>query len=371
MRKYMKNILIVGGGIAGLSAGLLLQDHYKVTIIDKKSSFSALSTGLYIPSNGVNILKKMGLEEELRNSGFSIFKRNIFNSKGKELLNLDLEDVWNLNLPCIGIKRADLHSILVNKIDKNKVDIHFDTTVEKRKTKGSQTEVILSNGMNNTYDLIIGADGLNSEIRTSIFNDSQIRVVTPNVCRFIIERPVEVNSWTLYIGKKGQFLIVPISDETAYCYVNRNDDVDNEHYMDAFKLFPKVVQNIIENWDDKDCHWDDVKELGELNSLGHDNTVLIGDAAHAMPPFMAQGSSLALEDSWCLTNWLIANDDWAGVSSEFTKIRKERIDWTRDRNQRREKLSKMPFWIAQLGMRFVGEKNWKEDYSLLSKMESF
>jgi hypothetical protein len=63
----------------------------------------------------------------------------------------------------------------------------------------------------------------------------------------------------------------------------------------------------------------------------------------------------------------VEEHDLNHFSTLFTKHRKARIKWTKERNDRREKLSRLPFWIAKWGMKLMGEKPWIDDYSLLAK----
>ena len=115
-------------------------------------------------------------------------------------------------------------------------------------------------------------------------------------------------------------------------------------------------------------YWDEVQELETINSYGRGRVVLIGDAAHGMPPFMAQGASSALEDALILTKLLNQGYELTNFAVRFTNSRKTRIEWTRGRNNSREKLSKLPFWLAKWGMKLMGDKPWIENYRPLSRI---
>lgn len=369
----MKKILIVGGGIAGLAVAKALQhqDH-SIKLIEKQPKWQISGTGLYLPSNGVVALEKLGLGDTVRDKGFIINSRHIKNAKGETILDLNLEKIWSRKKPCLAINRKALHEILVNEI--GNISTSLNTSIKNLKIKSTSVDVELSDNSKEEYDLVIGADGLYSKTRELVLGDIPLRKVTSQVCRFISKKPKDVNAWTLYISSKGQFLIIPINNDTAYCYVNRKTKgfktFDERQYMNPFKKFASPVPEILENWTPEEAYWNDLEEVPELPIMGNRRVVLIGDAAHGMPPFMAQGGALALEDAAVLAN-LLENEDWNNIAATFSKNRTDRINWARIRNQKREKLSKLPYWIAKLGLKKVGEKNWTEDYRPLSEIPNW
>ncbi|WP_062062440.1 FAD-dependent oxidoreductase [Aquimarina longa] len=366
----MNKILIVGGGIAGLATARALQNQgYYIKLIEKQSKWQTSGTGLYLPSNGVIALDKLGLGDIARKKGFLISSRNIKDAKGKTILDLDLEKIWGREKPCLGINRKVLHEVLIEGT--HNINISFNTTIKTLKTNSDSVVIELSDDSKEEYDLIIGADGLYSKTRELILGDVPLRKVTAQVCRFITKKPPNINSWTLHISSSGQFLIIPIDNDTAYCYVNRKTKgfktFEEKQYMNPFKKFASPIPEILDKWNPSNSYWNDLEELPKLSMMGSGRVVLIGDAAHGMPPFMAQGGALALEDAIALSN-LLKNENWNTMVATFSKNRASRIDWTRIRNQKREKLSKLPYWIAKLGLKKVGEKNWTEDYKPLSEI---
>ncbi len=364
----MKKILIAGGGIAGIAIARLIQHKgHHIKLIEKQAAWQTSGTGLYLPSNGLVALDKMGLGDIARQKGHCINARHIMSPKGKMILDLDLEKIWNRKKPCLGIHRKILHDILLDSLDN--VITSFDTTINTLTHNQQFTEIEFSDGTTEKFDLIIGADGLYSKTRELIFGKTPLRKVTSQVCRFIIKKPLHIDSWSLYVGSSGQFLIIPISNDQAYCYVNRKTKgfktFNTSVYMKPFKKFTSPIPEILDEWNPETSYWDDLEELPPLPSMGKNRIVLIGDAAHGMPPFMAQGGALALEDAVVLSK-LLDTQNWDDITSRFSEERANRINWTRIRNQKREKLSKLPFWIAKIGLKKVGEKNWTEDYKPLS-----
>lgn len=366
----MKNILIAGGGIAGLAIANLLQNRHDVQIdlIEKQKEWRLTSTGLYTPANGVAALKTLGLYQKALDNGHLIKRRIFRNHLNQEFMNIALSEIWGNEIPCICISRKALHDVLYQEI--KAINLTMNCTIKNLHQTKNKVEVTLSNQTNKAYDLVIAADGLYSTLRSLVLGEKKLRIVTKAICRFMTDKPKEINNWTLYGSSEGQFLAIPTSENEIYCYVNNKkvNNVKDADFIKPFLQFPEPVKHMLQNFDPANCYWDDTKELAELEIFGKNNIVLIGDAAHAMPPFMAQGGALALEDAVVLSN-LLAQNDWNNIAESFTSKRKERIRWTRAKNNRREKLAKLPMWAIKLGSKYYKGKDWVRDYQLLADFD--
>ncbi|UZR94708.1 FAD-dependent monooxygenase [Chondrinema litorale] len=358
-------ILIVGGGIAGLGLANILNNKsdIEITVIEKEGEWHIAGSGLYTPYNGVKVLDDLGLGEMAREKGHIISRRLFFDAKGQSILDLDLEEIWAQKKPCLGLNRKDLHEVLLSNL-KN-LNIHFNCTIKQVQEIESEINVTFSNGEKAIFDLVIVADGINSETRKATLGDIPFRLDQHQVCRLLINKPASINNWTMFGSNDGIFLIIPISKEIAYCYISNKNSatLSKEEFLKPFRSFASPVSDILSNEDNlKKAYWSKVEELAPLETYGKSKVVLIGDAAHAMPPYMAQGGSLALEDAYVLGKMILEGNNKGNWAQAFTDKRKERIDWVRARNRKREQLAKVPFWLAKIGLRFTGKKNWIKDY---------
>jgi len=271
--------------------------------------------------------------------------------------------------PCLGILRRDLHDILLDNLEN--IDFRLGTTISHCQQDAGRVSVKFEDGELENFDLVIGADGLHSSVRKMTLGDIPIRRVGDLCCRFVIPRPRNLDDWTLYAGKQKQFLIVPMSETEAYVYAGRQakatETLAKESFLEPFMDFPDQVSAICAEVNKNDLIWSPLDELQPLERWGNNRIVLIGDAVHAMPPFMAQGASLALEDALVLGDEMSSRDSWHGMSNALTEKRRERVLWALERNRRREKLTNLPYWVSSLGLRLVGQKTWIEDYAPLAK----
>jgi 2-polyprenyl-6-methoxyphenol hydroxylase-like FAD-dependent oxidoreductase len=101
-------------------------------------------------------------------------------------------------------------------------------------------------------------------------------------------------------------------------------------------------------------------------SLWHrGRVVLIGDAAHAMAPTMAQGAALAMEDALVLAELLTAEPDPDWAMQAFEERRRPRVDWVREHTERQASLLRLPFAIRNLSAGLIGRRLWERSFSLL------
>lgn len=361
----MREIRIIGGGIAGLALARQLEAaglNWK--IIERQPEWRIAGTGLYTPANGIAALNRLGIGAAMRKQAVSIRYRDIRDAKGRTVLKLDLRKIWGQGRDCMGIRRIDLHNLLLQGLPTSRIEL--GSSITSLEQNAGSVRLYYTNGEQEEVDMVVGADGLRSRVRQLLLGKQALRQVSPRACRFMADRPASIVDWTLFASNAGQFLMIPCTDEEMYCYVNRKSSqvIAKEEFMQPFEQFASPIPELLADWSPKDAYWDALEELAPLEQFGQGRVVLIGDAAHGMPPYMAQGSSLALEDAEVLAA-LLPQTAPNQLAEAFSAAQKERVDWVRARNQKREKLSKLPFWIARLGLKVVGRKNWTADYQPL------
>ncbi|MBV7326862.1 FAD-dependent monooxygenase [Chloroflexi bacterium TSY] len=362
-----KKILIVGGGIAGLGLARALHLRgWSPRLVEIQPTWPVAGTGIYLPANGVAALQQLGLADAARSRGFTIDRRYIVTAQGASLFDLDLETVWGREQPCLAMHRRVLHEVLLEGA--TDIDLTLGMTAARIDNRPDGVEVELSDGSQERFDLVVGADGIRSAVRAAVLGKVNLREVTALTCRFVTARPAEIQAWTMIMSQFGQILMLPISADELYCYINRKPQGSSwpskTEYLTPFEGFAAPVPQVLAGWSVNTSHWSRIEELQPLPVWGQGRVVLIGDAAHAMPPFMAQGGSLALEDALVLAR-LLEEIDWSQAAQALTERRRERVNWVRTRNQFRERGANWPFFLLKIANKLAGRRSWTADYEPL------
>ena len=197
-------ILIVGGGIAGLAlARALGQRGLAAEIVERAvDGDHHAGTGLFLPANGVRALRMLGLHESVRSRGHVIPRQRVLDHRGRLLLDIGLDDIWGATGPCLGVHRRDLHEVLREAAG---TPVRLGTTVDSVSDGAAAVRVHLSDGSTGDYDVLIGADGINSSIRRLIFDGVPPRYVGQVSWRVVVERGPPITTWTVMLGSGPSF----------------------------------------------------------------------------------------------------------------------------------------------------------------------
>jgi 2-polyprenyl-6-methoxyphenol hydroxylase-like FAD-dependent oxidoreductase len=153
--------------------------------------------------------------------------------------------------------------------------------------------------------VLIGADGINSSIRRLVFGDVQPRHVGQISWRFIASETHGISAWTSMLARGRTFLMIPVGQGGLYCYADLTTnetrlDPDRDRLPTLFSDFGEPVPRILSRLEVGDAiHAAAIEEL-DMDRLVDRRVILVGDAAHATFPNMAQGASMALEDALML-----------------------------------------------------------------------
>ena len=214
----------------------------------------------------------------------------MFNHRGAQLAEIDVEAFWERCGPCLGIARSDLHYRLAKRAAG--LHVRLGVTVQALRQHEDHVWVQLSDGSSETYDIVVGADGIRSSVRRLEFGDAGLRFRGQMGWRFIVRRPPHLDSWTVFLGRQCAFLMLPIDHERAYCYADTSNipsllgpaQGDNERVQEIFVGFARPVREVLTQLRSSDpIHFSAIEEVAH-QCYGRGRVTLIGDAAHAMSP---------------------------------------------------------------------------------------
>ncbi len=361
-------ILIVGGGIAGLALGRALrQQDFVPEIVERAESWPAGGTGLYLPGNGVRALVALGLADKVLARAVRMSHQRILDHTGRVLAEIDLAKLWNEVGLCVGIARGDLHRILLDGAAD--VPMRLGTTLSTLSQEDGEVSVTFADGSTGKYDLVVGADGINSSIRRLVFGNIRPRHLGQVSWRFLVDHSGAIETWTAMLGRRRTFLAMPVGPTRLYCYVDLADFATEDptgrdlgRLMALFAEFAEPVPSIFRELESFDSiHFSPIEEI-VLDTWVQGRVVLIGDAAHATSPNMAEGASMALEDALVLTHMLAMHGSPPEALSAFSERRRGRTRWVQQRTRRRDRIRTLPARLRNLALRLAGTALYERDY---------
>jgi len=161
----VETVLIVGGGIAGLALGRALRGSgFTVELIERSPVWRAEGGGIAVQPNGIRMLRGLGLDTEVERAGARIRRWGFCDEVGEILSESDLDALWGDVGPFIGIERMRLQQILVAGVEG--VSRRLGISIQSLAQDGDRVAVIFSDGSSGSYDLVVGADGISSTVRS-------------------------------------------------------------------------------------------------------------------------------------------------------------------------------------------------------------
>jgi len=358
-------ILIVGGGIAGLAlARALGRQGLRAEIVERAPDWPDAGTGLYLPGNAYRALEALGLHESVSSRSFAIEQQRLLDHRGLTLLEVSLQEFWGTH--CLGMLRNTLHELL--RAGTDGIPVRFRTTIDAL-TVDAPARVKFNDGSTGDYDLVVGADGIRSSVRRLVFGDSAPRFVGQVSWRFLVRGFPEITSWSVMLGRGKAFLVVPVGGGLIYCYadVNATEPVDPtggdlDRLRALFAEFADPVDRIFEQLDTApSLYFAPIEEVAQ-RSWVKGRVVLIGDAAHATSPNMAEGVAMALEDAVFLAELLSTEQPLERSLATFESRRAPRVDWVRQQTHHRDRTRNLPRLVRNVALRAAGRRIYESNY---------
>ncbi|MFC4624112.1 3-hydroxybenzoate 6-monooxygenase [Daeguia caeni] len=311
-------ILIAGGGIGGLATAIgLAHRGFRSLVLEKAPELGEIGAGIQLGPNAFHAFDALGVGEVARNMAVYIDSLRMMDAMtAEEVCRIPLGDEFRKRFgnPYAVIHRGDLFSVFLRACQEHPlVELRTSAEVVDYDQDESSVTAILANGERVRGYMLIGADGLWSNVRRKVTNDGKPRVSGHTTYRSVIpteNMPEDLrwNAATLWAGPKCHLVHYPLSGWKVFNLVvtYHNDapepvaglPVSNEEVMRGFSHIHPMAQQIIEhgkNWKlwvlcdrDPNLKWQDGR------------VVLLGDAAHPMLQYFAQGACMAMEDAVCI-----------------------------------------------------------------------
>jgi len=327
-------VLIVGGGIAGLTSAIALRQRgFDVTIVERDPQWSVYGVGIIQQANVVRAVAELGILEDYLAAAFPFDAVEMFAPDGNPIAIIPSPRLAGEDYPSqLGIGRPALQRVLGDRARTLATEIRLGVTVEALNDDGEGVAVRLNDGTAARFDLVIGADGVNSATREMLFPDAPKPEFTGQaVWRYNFPRSDDVQNLRAYTGRIGVGL-VPLSQDVMYMYVTTpepgNPWLPLEGRAAAMRKrlegsAPQIAPLAEQITDDEAVVYKPLEALLIEGPWHKGRVVLIGDAVHATTPHLGQGAGMAIEDSLVLAEELIRAET---PEAAFEAFRQRRFD---------------------------------------------
>ena len=347
---------IIGAGVGGLSAGIMLNRlGHDVTIYEREKKLDSVGAGIQISSNGRSILEKIGLDAEVlkiasKPSSLCLFDAFQKNKIGSIEICNRLEDRYKHAF--LVMHREDLINALYNEIKKEGIKIFFGMKAEPKKCSEKILISINNENIPIEKDLIIAADGVNSIWKKALMSENKFRPISQSAYRVTVEckylsKQFVNDDINLFLDLGKHFVSYHLKTKKVvnfvFCKRDSNKTIKNwkkkiskETFFNEFGK-PEILSDAMEKI--KYIYKWPLVESEIPRTLTTKNVALVGDAAHGMLPYLAQGANKALEDSWDLCKLLQSkSNDLEERLNSYSKKRLERIKKLDKASVKNEKL---------------------------------
>ena len=389
MSTMSEKVLIVGGGIAGLASGLALaRANASVQILERAPELTEVGAGVQLGPNVTRILNAWGLSPAIEKvAAYPVSLKARSATSGEVLASLPLSDMaTRYGSPYITIHRADLQNVLLNKVQALGADVRCSSPVQK-----------LPTDLHENANALIIADGVWSNLRQQLLGDGPPRITghlayrallsqadlpahlrTQDVSVWmgpkvhVVQYPVRGGEWLNVVClTEGQLEGVTLQDLQGWNLSKTNQDTRAD-LQSALKNTCPHLQALVEacsNW----RLWPLCDRPPMQSAAQHvqGRVALVGDAAHPMLPYLAQGAGMAIEDAAELAHqWTaLADQDVGQRFAAFAHARWQRNARVQARAIRNGEIfhATGPMqWARDVGLRTLGEKlmdmPWLYDY---------
>lgn len=338
--QHSADVVIIGGGIGGLASALALSQIGKqVCVLEQAPEFAEIGAGIQLGPNSYKMFARLGMIDDI--NAISAFPDDLImrdSITAEVIAKIPAADDFRKRFghPYAVIHRADLHKTFLRKCEESDaITLLVNAKVVDITEQGKKVTVRTDNGVSVTADALIGADGIWSKTRQLIAGDGAVRPSGHIAYRAVLptaEMPAELatNSMTLWGGEKAHLVQYPLRGGKLFNLVavfhsdkfseGWNDAGDPEELHAKFADTCPEVRSLlanIESWrmwvlNDRDPIRDWVK--GRM--------ALLGDAAHPMLQYLAQGANMAIEDAVCLADMLVnENGDYETAFPRYRDAR--------------------------------------------------
>lgn len=335
MVSEVKKVLVVGGGIAGMSAAMSLRKYgIEVDLIDLDPQWRVYGAGITITGPTLRALRSLGVLDEVLTAGATADGLKVCAVGGQVLSEIETPRLGEGIPGAGGILRPALHKILSQRTRDTGVRVRLGISVDQLVSRPEGADVTFTDGSGHRYDAVIGADGVFSRVRTLVFPNAPAPAFTGQACwRLMMPRAPTVNQRHFFLGGAVKIGLNPVSDTEMYLFLlegvaDKQRFADERLHVELARLMTGYGGILADIRSTLSARSRIVHRPLESVLLPHPwhcgRTLLIGDAAHATTPQLASGAGLAVEDGLVIAEELQRGPTVTAAFERFMDRRFER-----------------------------------------------
>ena len=341
-------IAVIGAGIGGLAAaGALRERGFEVDVYERAGELGEVGAGLQLGPNAVKVLRALGIEERLlplacEPTNIVSVAADDAHLRFREPLKAVI--AAQFGAPYLTAHRADLHTLLQAKVPAAR--IHLDAQCTGAASIGGAAVASFADGRQIEADLVVGADGINSAVRESLFGAQAARYTQQMAWRCIVPIhcvPTRIGPGQSVATGRDEYVGWIGPDGHVICYPIRGGELYNifaghvsEQWVQESWVVPSSRDELLagfRGWNDalldmlahvEHCYKWGIRDRDPLARWVSGRVTLLGDAAHPMMPTLAQGAAITLEDAYALARQLARHDDPVAGLSAYEAERRPR-----------------------------------------------
>lgn len=331
------DIGIIGGGIGGLTSAIaLLAKGFVVTVIEKDPHWQVDGVGITQQSNVIRAMHQLGVLDDYLAAGFGFDAVEVFAPDGTLVARVPMPRLVEGRPASMGVTRPALHKVLGDRARGAGAEVRLGLRPVAFTQDEAGVTVDLSDGSKAQFDLLIGADGLNSWVRGAILpNAPPPQFTGQGVWRYNLPRAEGLDALQSYNGRRGVGL-APMTDALMYMFVTSPEPGNprfpvtglaalmRERIADAAPQIRALASLIT---DDAGVVYRPLETVNITGPWHLGRVVLLGDAAHATTPHLGQGAGMAIEDSLVLAEELAAQNNIATAFTAYHARRQPRCSY--------------------------------------------
>jgi salicylate hydroxylase len=338
-------IAVVGGGIGGLTVALALARRgLDVAVFEQARELTEIGAGLHVSPNGLKVLYALGLQDDLAAVAarpISIVTRNF--ATGAPNFENAFDEAFDARYgaPFFSLHRADLLRILANAVvAEPRVRLTLGARAVRVDEDGAGVTVLFDDGSRGLAAAAVAADGVHSRIRANMHGGITTKftghvayrgmAATAELPAGLVEPKFNIwvgpgRHFVAYPVRRGELInYVALVEEDGWAEESWTTEADKSVLAAAFEGWHETVRALVQHTLRGQCYKWALLGRDPLPYWSTERVTLLGDAAHPMVPYLAQGAVMAIEDAWVLAASLADADDLAAAFDTYERARLER-----------------------------------------------